>query len=145
MSRNLQTYAPKLSCASPVPREIAAEERQLFIQLLWPISPVCTAPVRRDSFQLPAHRIFTTLWRYLELWLAGEVNWIRLSRAVRCGGSSYRLLAVVLSPLICFRLGVIFRAHFYARWPSIGRKVGLSKTNRHFPASLFGRGRNVEC
>jgi spermidine synthase len=30
-------------------------------------------------------------------------------------------------------------------WFHIGRKVGLSKTNRPIHASLFGRGRNVEC
>jgi hypothetical protein len=84
-------------------------------RLFYPASLSCQSltrtPFRRAALQSPANRIFTTLARYLEPWLAGEGNWIRLCRAVRHGGSSCRLLAEVLSPLICFRLGVICSAH----------------------------------
>jgi hypothetical protein len=117
----------------------------VFIQLLCPVSPVRPHPFPEIPFELPADRIFTRLARYLELWLAGEVNWIRLSRAVRRAGSSYRLLAEVLSRLICFRQGVICRAHSYAPWPSIGREVGLLKTNRPIRVCLLAGATSVEC
>jgi hypothetical protein len=96
-------------------------------------------------FQSPAHKTFTRLTRYLEPWLAGEGNWIRLYRAVRRGGSSYRLLVEVLSPLICFRLGVTCGVHFCALWPSIEPEVGLSKTIRRIPVCLCAKAKSAEC